>query len=78
MWRFPLTGGKMTAAAMPSQQPTPERFFGAINAYEQTEAIKAAVELEIFTAIARATLRLRRLRGAAMPPSAGCACCAIF
>jgi ubiquinone/menaquinone biosynthesis C-methylase UbiE len=42
----------MTAAAMPPQQPTPERFFGAINAYEQTEAMKAAVELEIFTAIA--------------------------
>jgi SAM-dependent methyltransferase len=41
----------MTAAAMPPQQPTPERFFGAINAYEQTEAMKAAVELEIFTAI---------------------------
>src|SRR6202035_2207964 len=33
------------------QQPTPERFFNAINAYEQTEAMKAAVELEIFTAI---------------------------
>jgi 2-polyprenyl-3-methyl-5-hydroxy-6-metoxy-1,4-benzoquinol methylase len=38
--------------AAPSQQPTPERFFNAINAYEQTEAMKAAVELEIFTAIA--------------------------
>ena len=34
------------------QQPTPERFFNSINAYEQTEAMKAAVELEIFTAIA--------------------------
>lgn len=33
-------------------QPTPERFFNAINAYEQTEAIKTAVELEVFTAIA--------------------------
>src|ERR1700730_5455860 len=33
------------------QHPTPERFFNAINAYEQTEAMKAAVELEIFTAI---------------------------
>jgi ubiquinone/menaquinone biosynthesis C-methylase UbiE len=42
----------MTAAATTPQQPTPERFFGAINAYEQTEAMKAAVELEIFTAIA--------------------------
>ena len=34
------------------QQPTPDRFFNAINAYEQTEAMKAAIELEIFTAIA--------------------------
>src|ERR1700688_4571523 len=42
----------MTAAASSPQQPTPERFFGAINAYEQTEAMKTAVELEIFTAIA--------------------------
>src|SRR5260370_37834894 len=41
----------MAPAGTP-QQPTPERFFGAINAYEQTEAMKAAVELEIFTAIA--------------------------
>jgi O-methyltransferase domain/Dimerisation domain len=42
----------MTAAASTPQQPTPERFFGAVNAYEQTEAMKAAIELEIFTAIA--------------------------
>lgn len=34
------------------QKPTPERFFNAINAYQQTEAIKAALELELFTAIA--------------------------
>jgi 2-polyprenyl-3-methyl-5-hydroxy-6-metoxy-1,4-benzoquinol methylase len=34
------------------QQPTPERFFNAVNAFEQTEAMKAAIELEIFTAIA--------------------------
>jgi hypothetical protein len=34
------------------QRPTPERFFNAINAYEQTGAKKTAVELEIFTAIA--------------------------
>ncbi|HTC77901.1 MAG TPA: class I SAM-dependent methyltransferase [Terriglobales bacterium] len=40
------------ATTTPHQQPTPERFFNAINAYEQTEAMKAAVELEIFTAIA--------------------------
>jgi SAM-dependent methyltransferase len=40
------------ATAVSPQQPTPERFFSAVNAYEQTEAIKTAVELEIFTAIA--------------------------
>jgi 2-polyprenyl-3-methyl-5-hydroxy-6-metoxy-1,4-benzoquinol methylase len=40
------------ATAAPPQRPTPERFLNAINAYEQTEAMKAAVELEIFTAIA--------------------------
>ena len=41
----------MTTAA-PHQQPTPQRFFDAINAYQQTEAMKAAIELELFTAIA--------------------------
>ena len=41
----------MTTAA-PHQQPTPQRFFDTINAYQQTEAIKAAIELEVFTAIA--------------------------
>src|SRR5215471_11292100 len=40
------------AATAPHQQPTPERFFNTINAYEQTEAMKAAIELELFTAIA--------------------------
>src|SRR5258707_12808512 len=40
------------AATVPHQQPTPEHFFNTINAYEQTETMKAAVELEIFTAIA--------------------------
>ena len=43
----------MTTTTDPSQQaPTPERFFRAVNAYQQTEAIKAALELELFTAIA--------------------------
>jgi 2-polyprenyl-3-methyl-5-hydroxy-6-metoxy-1,4-benzoquinol methylase len=34
------------------EQPTPERFFNAVNAYELTEAMNTAIELEIFTAIA--------------------------
>lgn len=41
----------MSTAATP-QQPTPERFFNTINANIQTEAMKAALELELFTAIA--------------------------
>jgi SAM-dependent methyltransferase len=41
-----------TAQTTPAQQPTPERFWRAMSAYHQTEAIKTAVELELFTAIA--------------------------
>lgn len=40
------------AATTQHQQPTPERFFNTVNAHQQTEAMKAAIELEIFTAIA--------------------------
>ena len=39
------------ATATPPQQPTPERFFNAMNAYHQTEALKTAVDLDVFTAI---------------------------
>ena len=41
----------MSTAVTP-QQPTPERFFNLMNAHQQTEALKAAVDLEVFTAIA--------------------------
>jgi SAM-dependent methyltransferase len=40
------------AASVPSQPPTPERFFHAVNAHHETEAIKSAIELDVFTAIA--------------------------
>lgn len=33
------------------QQPTPQLFFQTINSYQRTEALKAAIELEAFTAI---------------------------
>ena len=36
----------------PHPPPTPDRLFSAVNAYELTEAMKTAIELEIFTAIA--------------------------
>jgi UTP-glucose-1-phosphate uridylyltransferase len=37
----------------PAEQrgPSPERFFSAINSYQLTEAIKSAIELEVFTAV---------------------------
>jgi ubiquinone/menaquinone biosynthesis C-methylase UbiE len=34
-----------------AQQPSPQLFFQTINAYQRTEALKAAIELETFTAI---------------------------
>src|ERR1700733_5834034 len=48
---FPLERTSM-ATATPPQQPTPERFFNAMNAHQQTEALKTALDLEVFTAIA--------------------------
>jgi ubiquinone/menaquinone biosynthesis C-methylase UbiE len=34
-----------------TQQPSPQLFFQTINAYQRTEGLKAAIELEVFTAI---------------------------
>ena len=34
-----------------TQQPSPQLFFQTINAYQRSEALKAAIELEVFTAI---------------------------
>src|SRR6185437_12327200 len=34
-----------------AQQPSPQLFFQTINAYQRTEALRAAIELEVFTAI---------------------------
>src|SRR5688572_5015449 len=35
----------------PANLPSPELLLGTVNAYQRTELIKAAVELEVFTAI---------------------------
>ncbi len=35
-----------------AQMPSPELFFDTVNAYQRTAALKAAIELDIFTAIA--------------------------
>lgn len=38
-------------SSSPAQQPSPQLFFQTVNAYQRTEALKAALELEAFTAI---------------------------
>ena len=43
------------SAAPQSAPPNPERIFNAINAYQLTEAIKAALDLGVFTVIANGT-----------------------
>jgi len=40
------------ATASPSQKPSPERIFSTLNAFQNTAALKTAIELDIFTAIA--------------------------
>ena len=41
----------MSSSSTAQQQPSPQLFFNTINAYQRTEALKAAIELEVFTAI---------------------------
>ncbi|HWN10906.1 MAG TPA: class I SAM-dependent methyltransferase [Pyrinomonadaceae bacterium] len=38
-------------SSSPAQQPSPQLFFSTMNAYQRTEALKAAIELELFAAI---------------------------
>jgi len=39
------------AAPTTANRPTPERIFSTLNAYQQTAALKSAIELDVFTAI---------------------------
>jgi ubiquinone/menaquinone biosynthesis C-methylase UbiE len=41
----------MSSSSTAQQQPSPQLFFQMINAHQRTEALKAAIELEVFTAI---------------------------
>ena len=34
-----------------ANRPTPERIFNALNAYQQTAALRSAIELDVFSAI---------------------------
>jgi len=40
------------AASTPTSRPTPERIFNTMIAFQETESLKAAIELDVFTAIA--------------------------
>src|SRR5438477_440692 len=40
------------AATTTTSKPSPERIFNTMIAFQETEALKAAIELDIFTAIA--------------------------
>ena len=40
------------ATASPSQKPSPEHIFGVLNAFQTTAALKAGIQMDIFTAIA--------------------------
>jgi SAM-dependent methyltransferase len=44
-----------------AQPPTPERIFTTFNAYQQTEAMKAAIELDLFTAIGEGSQTIEQL-----------------
>ena len=41
----------MMAGADPTSHPTPALFFETVNAYQRTASLKAAIELDVFTAI---------------------------
>src|SRR5882762_8461980 len=39
------------ATAATGNRPTPERIFNALNAYQQTAALRTAIEFDVFSAI---------------------------
>ena len=44
-----------------AQQPSPQLFFQTINAYQRTEALKAGIELEVFTAVGEGNTTVSQL-----------------
>lgn len=47
--------------AADTQQPSPELFFETLNAYQRTAALKAAIELDLFTAIGEGAYTVQAL-----------------
>jgi 2-polyprenyl-3-methyl-5-hydroxy-6-metoxy-1,4-benzoquinol methylase len=51
----------LMATSSPSRRPSPEHIFQALNAHHQTAALKAAIELELFTAIDEGNHRVEEI-----------------
>lgn len=56
---------------MPVQAPSPELFFNTVNAYQRTEALRAAVELDLFSHVAAGHQTPTRLAAACAADSRG-------
>jgi ubiquinone/menaquinone biosynthesis C-methylase UbiE len=54
----------MVPEAQAASQPSPGLLFDTINSYQRTEAIKAAIELDLFSAIARGNTTATKLAAA--------------
>jgi predicted nicotinamide N-methyase len=54
----------MSSEAKPAGQPSPALLFDTINAYQRTEAIKAAIELALFTAISEGNTNAKEISAA--------------
>ncbi len=48
---------------MPAMQLSPERIFNTLNAYQETAALRAAIELDIFTAVGEGSETTRAIAG---------------
>src|SRR5947208_15410588 len=57
---FPSLGG----TALDPHSPSPALFFDTVNAYERTEALRTAIELDLFTAVAGGRRTAADLAGA--------------
>src|SRR6516225_2148161 len=49
---LPLLTERPMATATPDSRPTPERIFNALNAFQLTAALKTAIRMDLFSAIA--------------------------
>lgn len=56
-----MSTGQPASHSAPNQQPTPERIIDTLTAYQQSAALKTAIELDVFTAIAEGTTDSRGL-----------------